>query len=484
MANNATVLGPSGTPTVTIPFVTASNASAAQSALNAISGQITGGTMQAVNYTGGGTLPALTGGATVGAVFVQQGASTASALPFQLSGPYTAAVLNATVTSGTSPQGVIVGLGTSNDTVVVGQGGGAVVNAGSNTQVFLSGVGTVHGANPAQPQTFSELNFPGIPTSFESAHVWLDGDATIDGSAGSTTVTIDTIAASGTGITFGAVLDLINNGNGNNIVNIAGNNDSTGGGTDVVTVGGSSTVSTAINMPAGSGTGAQASLWVIANGGTADVSSAAGQVVAFGGGGSVSVDGGASKGDINVLAPGYFKAGTGGGAILAGAINGASTEQGGGSGDNLWAIGSKTTLIAGAGSESEVGFASGTGVVFQGNLVAGASTTNMLVQLGGGDKFITGTGPTNIQAGSASIGNTFQEGTTLGAASNTATISGFSAGADTISLANPAGGVYTVGASGAGGITITTGGGNSTVTFGDGTKWTIMGATVTSSNFH
>jgi hypothetical protein len=203
----------------------------------------------------------------------------------------------------------------------------------------------------------------------------------------------------------------------------------------------------------------------------------------------VSVNGGSARGDINEEAPGYFKSGSGGSAILASSPTQATTLVGGGPNDNLWAIGNKTTLMAGGGNQTLASFAStpsvpAGGPVLQGDLVGGASTTSMLVESGSGDHFITGTGTTliNIAPFSASIGdNTYKEGVS---GANTATISGFNVGTDTISLSNPAGGTYSLGGSGAGGVTFVTGGGNSTVHFGDGTTWTVIGATLTNANFH
>jgi hypothetical protein len=164
----------------------------------------------------------------------------------------------------------------------------------------------------------------------------------------------------------------------------------------------------------------------------------------------------------------------------------ATTLVGGGNNDVMFGIGNNTTMIAGAGSQTEASFASG-GETFEGNLGGGASTTTMDTFISGGNQFITGNGVNNVNALGGS--NTFSEGVTgtAGSLSNTATITGFDAGTDSISLAIPGGGTYstiTGGTPTASQILVQTAGGNSTLTFGDGSQWTIVGAIVTGSNFH
>jgi hypothetical protein len=107
--------------------------------------------------------------------------------------------------------------------------------------------------------------------------------------------------------------------------------------------------------------------------------------------------------------------------------------------------------------------------------------------ISGGNQFITGNGVNDINAFGGS--NTFSEGVTgtAGSLSNTATITGFDAGTDSISLSIPGGGTYstiTGGTPAATQILVSTAGGNSTLQFGDGTTWTIVGAALTGSNFH
>jgi len=265
--------------------------------------------------------------------------------------------------------------------------------------------------------------------------------------------------------------------------------------TDVLFLSGISTVPAVINgAAAGSAGTLQPQIWVVGETQAASVNGGASQLVVFGGSQPMTVNGGSAAGDIGVFVAGDFQAGSGGGAIMAGSITNATSLVGGGNNDVFFGLNNQTTMQAGPGSETEAGFApapsaaSVSGTVFEGNLGAGASTTTMLAEIGGHDKFITGNGLDAILALSASVaGNTFQEGVTGTSLTNTADITGFNAGADTISLDIPGGGTYTtVGGStaAAGQIAVSTSGGNSTLVFGDGSKWTIFGATVTGSNFH
>ena len=98
----------------------------------------------------------------------------------------------------------------------------------------------------------------------------------------------------------------------------------------------------------------------------------------------------------------------------------------------------------------------------------------------GGNTFEVGAGATQVQANNLGA-NTYQEG--LSAANGLATITGFSVGSDTISLANPAGGKYVLGGTGATGLNFAVVNGNTTVNFGDGTTWTVVGATLHNNNF-
>jgi hypothetical protein len=212
---------------------------------------------------------------------------------------------------------------------------------------------------------------------------------------------------------------------------------------DVIFLEGSSSVAATVNA-SGSGTpgavaGAfQPELWVVANGGSGVINGGAQAILAFSSGtGVLSVDGGTAFGDIDVEAAGYFKSGSGGGAIMASNPLLATTLVGGGNNDVMFGIGNNTTMIAGAGSQTEASFASG-GETFEGDLGSGTSTTTMDTFISGGNQFIAGNGVNDINALGGS--NTFSEGVTgtAGSLSNTATITGFNTGTDTISPAIPA----------------------------------------------
>jgi len=305
-----------------------------------------------------------------------------------------------------------------------------------------------------------------------------------------------TVTAFGNSAAFATNMNLTNNGNGANIIDIAtstlpagaaGATTINGAQSDVIFINGSSTVATTINAAGSAVSGAAAAgttqpvLWVVDQGAPVVVDGGASQVIAFSSGlGSMSVNGGTGSHDIAVLITGSFKAGTGGGALMAGSANNAATLQGGGEGDILWALGSKNTLIGGAGNEIQGGFSGG--VTFEGNLGAGASTTNMIANpgFGGHDTFITGHNTNLISAQSDTVGgNTFKEGV-AGSASDVATINGFNVGADTVSLTNPAGGNYTTvtgSTATSGQIAVSVSGSNTVLNFGDGSKWTIVGVT-------
>src|SRR5262249_15989807 len=111
----------------------------------------------------------------------------------------------------------------------------------------------------------------------------------------------------------------------------------------------------------------------------------------------LSVNGGTAAGDIDVEAAGFFKSGSGGGAIMASHPLLATTLVGGGNNDIMYGLGNNTTMIAGAGSQIEASFAPG-GETFMGNLGSGASTTTMITEFAGGNKFITGNGVNDITA--------------------------------------------------------------------------------------
>jgi len=113
----------------------------------------------------------------------------------------------------------------------------------------------------------------------------------------------------------------------------------------------------------------------------------------------------------------------------------------------------------------------------------------------GGDTYKTGNGTATTidSANDTNGGNLFVEGFKnpgSGATDNSATISGFVSGTDSISLANPAGGNYSL-VDGSTTVAPTVGqvdfeniGGNAKVSFGDGTTWTLLNVNLQSTDFH
>jgi hypothetical protein len=497
MAGNSTISTfTAGGQTVALTWTTASNAAVAQQVMTALENSVASGAETVVSYTGGSLLPPLP--PTVTGIVVAQGAGSAAHGPVELNGNYDAGMSNDT-SAAAAPQSWVVGIGSSNDTVMVGGGGGQVANFGSNTQVFMTGQNIGSSTVPA-PQFLQEIGLLGAPAP--SAQAWIDGLATVDGSVGSTTVHLDTVTVVG----VANELSVINNGTGQNVINIATSTVPGPASPDVVFVSGSGTVPATINGAGATGSvGAdtlQPSLAVVLNGSTAVVNGGAGQVVAWNAGGSstgtgtVSVNGGTGAFDFDHGVAGYFQSGSGGNATMVSNPTLATTLVGGGNNDAMWAMGQRTTMIAGVGTQTENNVGVVGGVTFVGNLGAGASTTTMVdqafsgggVAAGGHDTFITGNGITSVIAASPGH-NTYQEGVTNGG-NNTATIFNFNTSAnssDIVSLANPVGGFYTTvpgAVAAAGEIAVNVSGGNTTLTFGDGTMWTIVGAALTGSNFH
>jgi hypothetical protein len=512
-----------GGQTVALQWTTASNAAIAQKTMASLESLVASGAETVVSYTGGGVLPPLP--STLTGIVVAQGAGSAAHGPVELNGNYDAGMSNDT-SAAAAPQSWIVGPGSSNDTVMVGGGGGQVANFGSNTQVYMTGQNIGSSTVPA-PQFLQEIGLLGGAQA-PSAEAWIDGQATVDGSFGSTTVHLDTVravvtmSATGPEAPLADQLSVLNNGAGQNIVNIATSSipapasppaigtTFTGAGMNVVSVSGSGTVATINGAGATGSVGAntiQPTLRVFANGGTVVVNGGAGPVQAFSntGTGIVSVNGGTGAYDLDAGVGGYFQSGTGGNAILAGSTTQATTLVGGGNNDVMYAYNQRTTMIAGVGTQTEVGAATVGGVTFMGNPGAGASTTTMEDQAfwvggpgaGGHATFITGNGIASIIAAASGITgapvghNTYQEGVS-NSGNNAATIFNFDTSADSsqdiVSLARPGGGFYTPVFNSTfaapGQIAVNVSGGNTTLTFGDGTKWTMVGAALTGTNFH
>jgi hypothetical protein len=233
--------------------------------MNGLESLVGAGTETVVAYPtapGSNTLPPLPT-PTITGIVVALGAGSAEHLPVLLNGNYDAGISNDTSAS-PAAQSWIVGAGTNNDTVMVGSGGGQVVNFGTNTQVFMTGQG---------PQVFQEVGLANATPP--SADLWVDGTTSLDGSVGQTTINLDikegVVSVLSNVVSFGgfqADLNVINNGNGQNVVDIGASTvgpfgsetvAATVGGVpvtvttfqgaeqNVVFVGGSSTVATTIN---------------------------------------------------------------------------------------------------------------------------------------------------------------------------------------------------------------------------------------------
>jgi hypothetical protein len=198
------------------------------------------------------------------------------------------------------------------------------------------------------------------------------------------------------------------------------------------------------------------------------------KVVLFGGNtGAVTLHGGAGT-DVDSAAAGMIEAGSGGGSILFGStVAGSTTLIGGGKGDVLASQARNTLLIAGLGSESLYSSQPSTLRGFAG--AQAPSATTLFQAETGGNTYLTGSGQTSIASvADSNGGNLFQE--SVSGAGNSATISGFISGVDSISGVNPAGGNYALITSGSPGpqaMLLSVNGATSTLTFGDGTTWTF-----------
>src|SRR5262249_13788162 len=153
-----TVTGANGA-IVTIPMASATNAAAAQAALNQISQMVAASQLTQVNFS---SLP-LPGGGPSGVV--TGGAANLGTLPAH----YLSAVSNA------SGAVTVVGNQNANDTIVSGQGGLWFTNEGQNTHVFVGG-----GTNVLAEGADSVSGVFGI-----------DGIAAIDASHGASTINVN-----------------------------------------------------------------------------------------------------------------------------------------------------------------------------------------------------------------------------------------------------------------------------------------------------
>jgi len=196
-------------------------------------------------------------------------------------------------------------------------------------------------------------------------------------------------------------------------------------------------------------------------------------VTLFGGAGAATLAGGAGS-DTVAGATGLIEAGTGGGSMLFGStVPGATTLIGGGAGDFLSSGARNTLMIAGRGNETLTASQPST-FVGVGGPQAPAAVTLFQAQTGG-NTYLPGNGQTSIASvADGNGGNLFQE--SVSGSGNTATISGFVSGLDSISGANPAGGQYALVTDRAPGLqemSLSVNGATSTLSFGDGTTWTF-----------
>jgi hypothetical protein len=500
MAINVTVAGVGGT-TVTIPFTTQGIATSAQAALGAITSAVAATTLTQVAYTGGSTLPGA-GTPQIGVVDTSNSAVPLS--PFAIGGNYVAAVLG-----GASSQAMLIGFGSnqtvvagaggstiSSGTIVTGAGGAAIANLGTNSQVFFGG---------AASQSFTEVNFGGLAPS---ATVWVDnafkGITTFDNSAGSTTINITSVAsaANGTGTfhPYGQVVAVTDNGTGSTTLNIKSSSTSTViDGVELKFLGNSS-VATTVNAAAGvDSANAVPFLTAFVNTGSAFINGNGSEVVMFSTGpqtGVATLFGGSGT-DIDVFVGGLIIGGshttTGAGVNILLASNTQSTTLvGGGSGDVLVALSKGNLMVGGTGTQNLFASApnvmEGVGVttIAGGQALPSTQTSGGLTNMygfSGGDTFMSGAGNTSITAVQDGGGNLFVEGVS---GKNTAGINNFLAGTDTISLAKPGGGTYTLETTGAPSTTqveLAATASSAVVTFGDGTTWTFN-TVVKPTDFH
>jgi hypothetical protein len=470
---------------------------------------VNNGSETVVSYNGGDTLPPLPNN-TITGIVLADGVGTAAHGPLVLTPNYDSGISNDAPAS-PAAQSWVVASNANNDTVMVGAGGGQVVNFGVNTQIFMTGQSVGSVPSPQIIDQIALLDAPAAP----SATAWVDGNATLNGSGGSTTLHLSTITGAATVIAglpipaplqYASAIVVNNNGTGANTIDIDTNTTSlTGASTttgtvpaiqaDFITLNGNSSIAATVNAGGSAGTNGgtvpagvqQAEVVAFILGSAQGLFNAgAANVVLFGAGnaGSATLFGGTGT-DINAGAGGLIEAGTGGNSQLYGSFNQATTLVGGSSTDLLASVQKNTTLIAGAGSETLASF--NQGAVLMGFGVStligqgspGASATNMIGEIGG-NSFQIGAGATQVQANNFGS-NLYEEG--FSSANGLATITGFNVGTDTISLSNPAGGTYALNSSGPAGLTFTTGGGSTMVHFGDGTTWTVVGATLTNTNF-
>jgi hypothetical protein len=308
MATNVTVLGASGS-TVTIPFTSAANAAAAQTALNTISDLVRSSALTQYQYPGSGAVPAPS---LIGGVVVSGNAlADLGLLP---AGEYS--VVNnadngiATVSGGTAitlPGTTVVG--TYNPmTVASGTGGIVFLNVSSNAQVFLGG-----GTN------IIAQGYAGA-----SANINTDTGATfVDAKMGATT--INAFGSSAVQVFSGSGSTEIN-AMGDNLINVVG-----AAGSNAVSIFGGETTH---------------NLGYIASGEANTYLAAGADNVTVGGDGTGALTLVGGSGNALVFAShGYIDGGTGTNYLVTDSLAGATTLVSAGASDTLIGQGAGNTYI-------------------------------------------------------------------------------------------------------------------------------------------
>jgi hypothetical protein len=408
MATGTTIPGATGT--ITIPFASGANETAAQAALNNVNKFIASGATQVVNIPGGiGALPTPDPNFTnaVG-VLVQDvvGATVEGVVPVGYS-----TILNANI-------GLTVLLG-AQDTKVVESGANSTLlygNTAQNAQVFLGG-GINYIFNAWDPGSMTvNLNGPSVAGG--------SGAAIIDGAHGSTTVNL-----------FDGSLINVLQGN----VSVVANT-----GIETVEVSAPDAASTTSAVTVSGVTGS--TIYYIPGGGKAFLTPGAGNIVVFdaGLGGSETLFGGSAVFGGNTLTAnaftgsatvvggnGYFQGGSAGNnVLLTSTVAGAATLVGGGSGDQLSGFGAGDLIIAGTGNETLLGLSATGGQTFVlGNTGAqdffiGDVNGNDTIKLGSGSATIGLQHATSVISSaftSITSGNTIMEQPSIGGGNITIT---------------------------------------------------------------
>jgi Ca2+-binding RTX toxin-like protein len=355
----------------------------------AISNALANNTLTPYTYTSGTTAPGPTTG-TSGTVTINQSSNVTSAITV----PTTDA---ATVVTTTSP--VSISGGAAGQTVIAGSGGLTFTNitpSGPNAVTYVS-AGDGNNLISTTPNT--------------------TGNYQVNTGAGN-----DTISVSGNAV--------VNAGTGNNSISVSGGNATIySEGFDNITASGTGTDT--INIGAGQATVTPGAANLFIFNSSPNINPL--QVLAGTGSDTISV----GRGGGTVIG------GSGGNNILFGGIGGIGSAptllEGGGNGDQLFAIGAgNVTIVGGSGSETITG-AGGAPNNFSvpgstgNNLFTAGSGNDTLIAGAGNDTMVGGNGKnsTALMQSSATGADTFQF--TNGQAGGHDTITGFKAG-DTLQL--------------------------------------------------